>query len=198
MGRRTRAEMLDATRQALIDAGRRHFGDAGYAATSMDDLTASASLTRGALYHHFGGKSGLLAAVVETVDAELSASLDAAAAEAPDPLGALTARCVAYIELTQAPDVQQIVFHDAPAVLPDAVESSTASCIRSITDAIDRAQRAGGLSTQVAASTLAVLLNGALVDASRWVAAGRSEDHAARQAEAIAAARLIVARLGSR
>ncbi|MFF9077719.1 TetR/AcrR family transcriptional regulator [Streptomyces sp. NPDC014872] len=190
--------MLDATRQALIDAGRRHFGEVGYAATSMDDLTASASLTRGALYHHFGGKSGLLAAVVEAVDAELGVSLDAAAAEAPDPLGALTARCVAYIELTQAPDVQQILFHDAPSVLPAAVESSTASCIRSITDAIDRAQRAGDVSTQVRASTLAVLLNGALVDASRWVAAGRSEDHAARQTEAIAAARLIVARLGSR
>ncbi|MFF8717222.1 TetR/AcrR family transcriptional regulator [Streptomyces sp. NPDC015184] len=190
--------MLDTTRQALIEAGRRHFGEFGYAATSMDDLTASASLTRGALYHHFGGKSGLLAAVVEAVDAELGVSLDVAAAEAPDPLGALTARCVAYIELTQAPDVQQIIFHDAPAVLPAAVESSTASCIRSITDAIDRAQRAGDVSAQVSASTLAVLLNGALVDASRWVAAGRPEDHTARQAEAIAAARLIVARLGSR
>jgi len=63
MARRPRSEMIAETRAKLIDAARRAFGTFGYADASMDDLTAQVGLTRGALYHHFGGKPGLLAAV---------------------------------------------------------------------------------------------------------------------------------------
>ena len=48
-----RSEMLEATRAKLISAARAAFTLHGYAASSMDDLTADAGLTRGALYHHF-------------------------------------------------------------------------------------------------------------------------------------------------
>lgn len=54
------------TRKKLIQVARRAFGEYGYADTSMDKLTAEAGLTRGALYHHFGDKKGLFAAVVAT------------------------------------------------------------------------------------------------------------------------------------
>ena len=37
----------------------------------MDELTAAAGLTRGALYHNFGDKKGLLRAVIEQLDAEM-------------------------------------------------------------------------------------------------------------------------------
>ncbi|MBC7211064.1 MAG: helix-turn-helix transcriptional regulator, partial [Pseudomonas sp.] len=63
MVRRTRAEM-EETRAALLAMARQVLGEQGYAQTSMDDLTARAGLTRGALYHHFGDKQGLLAAVM--------------------------------------------------------------------------------------------------------------------------------------
>ncbi|MFO6393111.1 TetR/AcrR family transcriptional regulator, partial [Pseudomonas aeruginosa] len=63
MTRKTRAEMLAETRAKLVSAARQAFGTIGYADTSMDELTASVGLTRGALYHHFGDKKGLLAAV---------------------------------------------------------------------------------------------------------------------------------------
>lgn len=68
MARKPRAEMIEETRAKLIDAARRAFADNGYAGASMDELTASAGLTRGALYHHFGDKKGLLAAVVQQID----------------------------------------------------------------------------------------------------------------------------------
>lgn len=49
MARKPRAEMIEETRAKLIDAARRAFADNGYAGASMDELTASAGLTRGAL-----------------------------------------------------------------------------------------------------------------------------------------------------
>ena len=51
--------MIEDTRARLIASARRAFATQGYANTSMDDFTARAGLTRGALYHHFGDKKGL-------------------------------------------------------------------------------------------------------------------------------------------
>lgn len=48
MARKPRAEMIEETRAKLIEAARRAFADNGYAGASMDELTASAGLTRGA------------------------------------------------------------------------------------------------------------------------------------------------------
>ncbi|WP_256680371.1 TetR family transcriptional regulator [Morganella morganii] len=49
MGHKPRAEMIEETRTKLIRAARQQFGEAGYAATVMDDLTAQAGLTGGAV-----------------------------------------------------------------------------------------------------------------------------------------------------
>lgn len=84
MARKPRAEMIEETRAKLIDAARRAFADNGYAGASMDDLTASAGLTRGALYHHFGDKKGLLAAVVQQIDDEMNLRLGAILAAGED------------------------------------------------------------------------------------------------------------------
>ena len=73
MARRTRAEM-EETRATLLATARTFFADRGYADTSMDELTAQAGLTRGALYHHFGDKKGLLAAVVDRIRAARNAT----------------------------------------------------------------------------------------------------------------------------
>ena len=70
MARRTRAAM-EETRVSLLATARRAFAETGYAEAAMDDLTAQAGLTRGALYHHFGDKKGLLAAVVAQIDGEM-------------------------------------------------------------------------------------------------------------------------------
>ncbi|WP_292075067.1 helix-turn-helix domain-containing protein, partial [Mesorhizobium sp.] len=69
---RPRKEMIAETRAKLIAAARHAFGTVGYAEASMDDFTASAGLTRGALYHHFGDKKGLLQAVIAEIDGEMA------------------------------------------------------------------------------------------------------------------------------
>ncbi|MDU6435104.1 MAG: helix-turn-helix domain-containing protein, partial [Pantoea sp.] len=67
-----RVETMELNRAKLIAAARKAFAEKGFAAASMDDLTASVNLTRGALYHNFGDKKGLLAAVVTQIDGEMA------------------------------------------------------------------------------------------------------------------------------
>ena len=69
-----REQKMAETRKKLIEVARRAFAAYGYAGTSMDKLTAEAGLTRGALYHHFGDKKGLFAAVVDQIDSEMASS----------------------------------------------------------------------------------------------------------------------------
>lgn len=57
-----------ATQAALRQAGRRLFGQLGFEATSLSALCSEAGVTTGALYHHFGDKKGLFAAVAEELD----------------------------------------------------------------------------------------------------------------------------------
>ena len=99
MSPRPRAEMIEATRAKLLASARQAFGRLGYAQTSMDDLTAEAGLTRGALYHHFGDKKGLLAAVVAQIDAEMDQRLEAISSAVADPWQAFCERCHAYLHI---------------------------------------------------------------------------------------------------
>jgi AcrR family transcriptional regulator len=62
----TRAASAGATRARLIDAAIDRFAAAG-AATSFEAVAADAGVTKGALYHHFGSKDGLVEAVYREV-----------------------------------------------------------------------------------------------------------------------------------
>jgi AcrR family transcriptional regulator len=105
-------------RAKLVGAARRAFAAQGYAAWSMDELTAKAGLTRGALYHSFGGKKGLLWAVVEQIDEDGRKTLHGARAGADPVLGPLD-EGTAYIEMAVEPETQRIMLLDGPALLGD-------------------------------------------------------------------------------
>lgn len=129
---RSRAEMIEETRGKLLATARESFRRAGYAGTSMDDLTAAAGLTRGALYHHFGDKQGLLAAVAAQIDAEMEARLQAISRDAPDAWTALRERCRAYLEMAADPEIRRIVLQDARAVLGHAGAAAQEQCTASL------------------------------------------------------------------
>lgn len=118
--RRTQSQRKKATRGALIDAGRGLFAERGYDDVGAEEIVRTAGLTRGALYHHFpGGKRDLLEAVYEAVEAESTERVAhvVLASEMESPLAAMKAGVAAFLDECAEPGFQQIVLHDAPAVL---------------------------------------------------------------------------------
>jgi len=76
----SRAAAADRTRAALIDAAIERFAAAG-AVTSFDAVAADVGVTKGALYHHFGSKDGLIEAVyVEAINRHAARVIKASAA----------------------------------------------------------------------------------------------------------------------
>lgn len=166
----TRAEMVQATRTRLIAAARRAFAARGYAAASMDELTAEAGLTRGALYHNFGDKKGLLQAVIDQIDAEMLVRMRAAG-QGASPWEAFVLEGVAYVEMALEPEIQRIMLLDGPAVLGDPSRwPNQTACLRTSTLAIEQLIDAG-IAKPVDAEAAARLVNGAALNAALWVAA---------------------------
>ena len=56
--RRTKEEAA-ITREHLLKKALTVFSKKGYAATTLEDIASEAEVTRGAIYHHFGGKAEL-------------------------------------------------------------------------------------------------------------------------------------------
>lgn len=168
---RRRSETMEENRAKLIAAARRGFAEQGYAAASMDELTARAGLTRGALYHNFGDKKGLLAAVVHQIDSEMAARAQERAARANSAWQALLDEGVAYIEMALDPEVQRIVLLDGPAVLGDPSQwPSQSSCLQATRVVVERLIAEGTIKP-VDAEAAARLLSGAALNAALWIAA---------------------------
>ncbi len=184
MVRRTRSEM-EETRATLLVTARRVFSELGYADTSMDDLTAQAGLTRGALYHHFGDKKGLLAAVVGQLDAEMDQRLQAISDTAANEWEGFCARCRAYLQMAQEPQIQRIVLRDARAVLGGASPDSQRSMQRLLERLMD-----SGVVARADPQALASLIYGSLAEAAFWIAEG--EDGNTRLAQAVGALELLL------
>lgn len=171
-----RLEKMEENRAKLIAAARKAFAEKGFANASMDDLTADAGLTRGALYHNFGDKRGLLAAVVEQLDGEMAArAREIGAKSAGNGEGdiwlALLAEGAAYIEMALDPEIQRIVLLDGPAVLGDPSQwPSQNSCLAETRKGV-RSLVESGVMKPVDIEAASRLLNGAALNAALWVAA---------------------------
>jgi AcrR family transcriptional regulator len=180
--RKPREEMIAETRAKLIAAGRQAFGTVGYADASMDDFTANAGLTRGALYHHFGDKKGLLQAVMREIDAEMTVRLNRISAAAPNRWQGFVDECVAYIEMALEPEIQRIMFRDGPAVLGDISQWPTNNgCIAALSRSIERL-KADGVMADIDTEAAARLINGASSHAALWIAKSDDPEETSKRA----------------
>ena len=166
-----RVDTMEKNRVKLIAAARKAFAEKGYSAASMAEITADAGLTRGALYHNFGDKRGLLAAVVEQIDSEMASRAQEIGARAGDDWQGLLAEGAAYIEMALDPEVQRIVLLDGPAVLGDPSQwPSQSSCLQATRRTVE-GLIARGILKPVDAEAAARLLGGAALNAALWIAA---------------------------
>ena len=115
----TQEERRATTRAVLMEAGRALFVEKGFGGTGTPEIVRAAGVTRGALYHHFGGKADLFRAVAR---AEADA-VGEAIAEATEGLAlddALEAGTRGYLDAMQAPGRARIMLVEAQAALGPA------------------------------------------------------------------------------
>ncbi|WP_208943722.1 TetR/AcrR family transcriptional regulator [Paracidovorax avenae] len=175
--------MIEATRARLLAAARVAFAARGYAQTSMDDFTGEAGLTRGALYHHFGSKEGLLAAVIEQIEAEVGERLGAVSGAAPTPWEGFRRRCRTYLELALEPEIRRIVLQDARAVFGDVPQAAQSAGIAALEAALQGLIEQGTVAP-LHAGAMARMLYGVVTEASFWIAEPDG-DQAPRLAQAL-------------
>ncbi|MDQ9888469.1 TetR/AcrR family transcriptional regulator [Acinetobacter pittii] len=167
-----REQKMAETRKKLIEVARRAFAEYGYADTSMDKLTAEAGLTRGALYHHFGDKRGLFAAVVDQIDSQMAEYAQQHLEQPDDLWEGLLLEGQTYIQNALNPEFQRIVLRDGPAVLGDPAHwPSQNRCLQSTRECVEQLLTAEQIKI-VDPEAAAVLLNGAAMNAALWVASG--------------------------
>jgi AcrR family transcriptional regulator len=180
--RRTQQERAEATRGALIDAARALFTERGYEGVGTEEIVRAAGVTRGALYHHFGGKAQLLEAVYERLEAESTERVARVVlgSELESPLEAMRAGIEAFLDECAEPELRQIALHDAPAVLgwDRWREIGAANGLGLIEASLSAAIEAGEI-RPVPVKPMAHILLGALDEAAMLVA--RSPDRGSRE-----------------
>jgi len=192
------AQRSQITRAALLGTARRLFAERGYAAVGTEEIVREAGVTRGALYHHFDGKLELFAAVYEQVEEALMARImEAVSSQASDPLDALRAGALAFLEASETdPAVRQIALVDAPSVLgwDRWREIGMRYALGLVQATIEEAINAGLLPPQPAAP-LAHLLLGA-IDEGALLIARSHDDGATRRQVAASLQRMLGALVG--
>ena len=111
------AERRAATTDAIQRAGRRLFGERGFAATTMDDIAEAADVAKGAVYHHFKTKEAVFEAVFEQVSGDLVQDIDRAVRSEKDVLAAIVAGTQHYFTACAKGPTGRIILRDGPAVL---------------------------------------------------------------------------------
>ena len=178
------AQRSDATRAALVRAARPLFATRGFAGVGAEEIVRAAGVTRGALYHQFAGKEGLLEAVYEQIEQELLERIGSRMAQAgvTDPLVALAAGAEHFLEACLEPEVHRIILLDAPSVLGwERWREIGWRYGMGLTEGTVQAAIDAGRIAPQPARPLAHLLLGALDEAALYVARAADRDAARRE-----------------
>jgi AcrR family transcriptional regulator len=166
----TQEERSAASLAKLMAAARSLFRADGYAATSVDEITRQAQLTKGAFYHHFTDKKAIFQAVFEEAEHQLQADIKAACAH-DDAWTMLKSGCLAFLDLMMDAGTQRLLLREGPAVL--GWDAWRDVCARHSLGLISGGIRAAMKSGQIRprpTEPLAATIYGALTEAARYLA----------------------------
>jgi AcrR family transcriptional regulator len=175
----------EATLQKLTTVARKLFSERGYGDVSTEEIVRTAQVTRGALYHHFNGKSDLFLAVFEDVQREITERIEQAAQTEADLWLNFLAGCRAFLETCLDPHIQRVVFIDAPAVLGWDIwrrVDATYGLIP-LKEGLTELMNAGLIKPQPL-DALAHLLSGAMNEAAMWITQSENPSQALEEAVA--------------
>ena len=122
-------------RQQLIEVGRRLFAEKGFEGTSVEEIAASAGVSKPVLYEHFGGKEGLYAVVVDREIQALLGQMTAALQPGGHARALLEAAALALLDYIEtSTDGFRILVRDSP---PGQSTGSFASLISDIASQVE-------------------------------------------------------------
>jgi AcrR family transcriptional regulator len=131
--------MAPDARAAVLDHAGRLFDRRGFEAVSIADLTAASGVSNGSIYHHFGSKDGVLAALVVTaLERYQQGILATFAAHADDAEGGIRAAVASELRWFEDDprDARLVVAHrDRIAASPagrDALRAANRTFLRAV------------------------------------------------------------------
>lgn len=111
--RKTQQQRREEAQTAVLQSALKLFAEHGYHYANLEDIAQNSQLTTRPIYHYFGNKQGLFAAVVEQLERELTQAIEAAF----NTNNPLINAWHAFIAICQRKDFRQIVLVDAPNIL---------------------------------------------------------------------------------
>jgi len=177
--RRTQAERRAESRQGVLDSACRLFGEKGYADTSLEEIAADCGLTIRPIYHYFGNKKALFAAVNEVMEQRIIESMKVGA-EAGQGAG-IVENWRAYLDLCDDPGFRRIVLVDSPNILGRERWSSSAVTEKARA-ALGKTEE-GDKGAQYRADLINAVVMGAFTEAALMIAEADDIEMAKREAE---------------
>jgi AcrR family transcriptional regulator len=140
-------------REQLLEIGRRLFAEKGFEGTSVEEIAATAGVSKPVVYEHFGGKEGLYAVVVDHEIQKLlqvmTSALTTQPARSREILEMAALALLGYIETES--DGFRILVRDSPVTQPTGGFASLISDVASHVEHILAAQFAArGFEARVA------------------------------------------------
>jgi AcrR family transcriptional regulator len=153
-------------------AAVRLFAERGFDATSVQEIVASAGVTKGAMYHYFRSKDDLLYEIYHALIGEQLAHLDRIVAAGHPLPETLRAVIVDLVETTTAHLAEAAVFtremHRLAAEPMAALRAERRRYHEAVRDLVARGQSSGAFATTASAETVTLVVFGIVNQLPQW------------------------------
>ena len=176
-----------ARRQEILDAALTRFLRDGIAATGIDEIREQSGASVGSIYHHFGGKDGIVATLATGALSDYQAGFVATLRRARSARGGVETAVRYHLDWVVAnADLARFLFagdRDRPAAADEAVRALTRGFLKEVAAWFEERAAAGEM-RRLPLDLLGAVLVGPAQEFSRgWLARrSRSSMGAARQA----------------